>query len=447
MKNTHTTTWGKRALAALLCLAMTLSAPAGTALAEEIAGASSAVPAQASSESVAASGASETPSATADAAQDASSVPAGGNGQSGPASSAPAQSTPAASSEPGASDSASQPEAAQPESAPQPAESETGTPASDAQSASSALSTAWAGQTLTFVDLHWKTAPLTGVEAVFTGDGDAPAATVAMTAGERGLFTAAVPQGDYCRVAFYRAGEAGTGAPLGGVWRLDGQPEAAGGAAASAAAADAVAFAAGAMSAFYYDSGENPSYWGPVPDYDPASQPALYAAGRAAERSAAPGDQLYFVNLHALQGDETDPIVTVEARFIEWPHGTFDEMVGKGQFLGRTMYEVRDGVYVAPFPEEIDEMNANGDDYLYQEVAFDLPAAAATRTNSTATTISAACRTATRWREPGARRAGSPMPPARWTPTITIRTWPIPTGTPTPRTRTKACTAACCISI
>lgn len=392
MKNTHTTTWGKRALAALLCLAMTLSAPAGTALAEEIAGASSAVPAQASSESVAASGASETPSATADAAQDASSAPADGNGQSAPtsgaqsassapagdsgqsglASSAPAQSTPAASSEPDTSAGASQPEAAQPESAPQPAESETGTPASDAQSASSALSTAWAGQTLTFVDLHWKTAPLAGVEAVFTGDGDASAATVAMTAGERGLFTAAVPQGDYCRVAFYRAGEAGTGAPLGGVWRLDGQPEAAGGAAASAAAADAVAFAAGAMSAFYYDSGENPSYWGPVPDYDPASQPALYAAGRAAERSAAPGDQLYFVNLHALQGDETDPIVTVEARFIEWPHGTFDEMVGKGQFLGRTMYEVRDGVYVAPFPEEIDKMNADGDDYLYQEVAFDL---------------------------------------------------------------------------
>ncbi|HIW55064.1 MAG TPA: hypothetical protein H9883_08865, partial [Candidatus Ruthenibacterium merdigallinarum] len=325
MKNTHTTTWGRRALAALLCLAMTLSAPAGTALAEEIAGASSAVPAQASSESVAASGASETPSATADAAQDASSAPADGNGQSaptsgaqsassapaadngqsGPASSAPAQSAPAASSEPGASASASQPETAQPESVPQPAGSETAVPAPDAQSASSALPTAWAGQTLTFVDLHWKTAPLAGVEAVFTGDGDAPAATVAMTAGERGLFTAAAPQGDYCRVAFYRAGEAGTGAPLGGVWRLDGQPEAAGGADASAAAADAVAFAAGAMSAFYYDSGENPSYWGPVPDYDPASQPALYAAGGAAERSAAPGDQLYFVNLHALQGDET----------------------------------------------------------------------------------------------------------------------------------------------
>lgn len=385
MKNTHTTTWGRRALAALLCLAMTLSAPAGMALAEEAAGASSAVSAQASSESAAVSGAAgetaEAPSETADdngqsaptsGAQSASSAPAADNGQSGPASSAPAQSTPAASSEPGASASASQPETAQPESVPQPAESETAVPASDAQSASSALPTAWAGQTLTFVDLHWKTAPLAGVEAVFTGDGDAPAATVAMTAGERGLFTAVVPQGDYCRVAFYRAGEAGTGAPLGGVWRLDGQPEAAGGAAASAAAADAVAFAAGAMSAFYYDSGENPSYWGPVPDYDPASQPALYAAGRAAERSAAPGDQLYFVNLHALQGDETDPIVTVEARFIEWPHGTFDEMVEKGQFLGRTMYEVRDGVYVAPFPEEIDKMNANGDDYLYQEVAFDL---------------------------------------------------------------------------
>lgn len=394
MKNTHTTAWGRRALAALLCLAMTLSAPAGMALAEETAGASSAVSAQASSESAAVSGAAgetaETPSETADdngqsaptsGAQSVSSAPAdAGGGQSEPASSAPAQSAPAASSEQSApaasseqsvSDGASQPEAAQPESAPQPAESEPGVQASDAQSASSALPTAWAGQTLTFVDLHWKTAPLAGVEAVFTGDGDAPAATVAMTAGERGLFTAVAPQGDYCRVAFYRAGEAGTGTPLGGVWRLDGQPETAGGASVSAAAADAVAFAAGGMSAFYYDSGENPSYWGPVPDYDPASQPALYAADGAAERSAAPGDQLYFVNLHALQGDETDPIVTVEARFIEWPHGTFDEMVEKGQFLGRTMYEVRDGVYVAPFPKEINTQKADGT-YLYQEVAFDL---------------------------------------------------------------------------
>lgn len=89
-----------------------------------------------------------------------------------------------------------------------------------------------------------------------------------------------------------------------------------------------------------------------------------------------PGDQVYFVDLHALEGDDADPILTVEARFVQIPHGDMDEMLAEGQFLARTMYEVREGVYVAPFPEKIADPAPDGSTntggYLYQEIAFDL---------------------------------------------------------------------------
>ena len=97
---------------------------------------------------------------------------------------------------------------------------------------------------------------------------------------------------------------------------------------------EAVAFAAGELCAFYYDSGENPSYWGPAPGYDPAAQPAVNTLAADTVQTLAlgdpgepnPGDQVYFVDLHALEGDDADPIVTVEARFVKIPHGDMEEM-------------------------------------------------------------------------------------------------------------------------
>lgn len=115
----------------------------------------------------------------------------------------------------------------------------------------SGSATVWAygGQQLTFVDLLWRSTSVEGVDAVFMGSTETT--VVSMTAGERGLFTVTIPSGSYERVAFYPAGQADTAQPLGGVWRLDGQAD---------DTAAAVNFAAGTQSAFYYDSGDSPSY-------------------------------------------------------------------------------------------------------------------------------------------------------------------------------------------
>lgn len=80
------------------------------------------------------------------------------------------------------------------------------------------------------------------------------------------------------------------------------------------------------------------------------------------------------MDLHGLKGDDPDPIVTVEARFIRLPHAAATDPAWKTQYLPRTMYEVRDGVYVTAFPDEITTTGNTGyyGGFLYQEIAFDL---------------------------------------------------------------------------
>ena len=367
MKNTRPLRWGKRALAALLCFGMAFSVPAGSALAE-----------QTPTPTPAAQTAEPTPEPTASTPP--GTVPEGALGVQEAAPSPTPAPTPSASPVPTASPApeptlsptaatATPVPAAVPEQTPTP----TPLPQGQTMLAETGEPSAYSGQQLIFVDLQWKTDPLDGVYALFTGGEGVLEAELTLEAVGRGLFTVTVPQGDYYRVAFFAAGSA---APLGGVWRLDGQPD--------GEQAEAVAFAAGELCAFYYDSGENPSYWGPAPGYDPAAQPAVNTLAADTVQTLAlgdpgepnPGDQVYFVDLHALEGDDADPIVTVEARFVQIPHGDMDEMLAEGQFLARTMYEVREGVYVAPFPAEIADKPAEAADntggYLYQEIAFDL---------------------------------------------------------------------------
>ena len=367
MKNTRPLRWGKRALAALLCFGMAFSVPAGSALAE-----------QTPTPTPAAQAVEPTPEPTASTPP--GTMPEGALGVQEAAPSPTPAPTPSASPVPTASPSpeptlsptaatATPVPAAVPEQTPTP----TPRPQGQTMPAEAGEPSAYSGQQLIFVDLQWKTDPLDGVYALFTGGEGVLEAELTLEAAGRGLFTVTVPQGDYYRVAFFAAGSA---APLGGVWRLDGQPD--------GEQAEAVAFAAGELCAFYYDSGENPSYWGPAPGYDPAAQPAVNTLAADTVQTLAlgdpgepnPGDQVYFVDLHALEGDDADPIVTVEARFVQIPHGDMDEMLERGQFLARTMYEVREGVYVAPFPAEIADKPAEAADntggYLYQEIAFDL---------------------------------------------------------------------------
>lgn len=367
MKNTRPLRWGKRALAALLCFGMAFSVPAGSALAE-----------QTPTPTPAAQTAEPTPEPTASTPP--GTVPEGALGvqeatpSPTPAPTPSATPTPTASPSPVPTPSPMAPTAT-PVPAAVPGQTPTTTPLPQGQTmpAETGEPSAYSGQQLIFVDLQWKTDPLDGVYALFTGGEGVLEAELTLEAAGRGLFTVTVPQGDYYRVAFFAAGSA---APLGGVWRLDGQLD--------GEQAEAVAFAAGELCAFYYDSGENPSYWGPAPGYDPAAQPAVNTLAADTVQTLAlgdpgepnPGDQVYFVDLHALEGDDADPIVTVEARFVQIPHGDMDDMLAEGQFLARTMYEVREGVYVAPFPAEIarkpTEAAGNNGGYLYQEIAFDL---------------------------------------------------------------------------
>lgn len=386
MKHTRLLLWGKRALAFLLCLAILLSVPLQGVFAEplftaasadvSVSGTSPDEPALPESDVAASPLPQDSPSP--DESADSSGTPAP-DGTLTPAAtptpeaSAAAPQTPTPQEVPaGAASPAPSPDSVtptpsvtpEPSITPEPSVTPTPTPEQPA-----AESWALAGQELLFVDLLWRTQPLDGVDAVFTGPEDGLRTVLPMTPGERGQFSVILPEGNFTQVAFYPAGQADTAQPLGGLWQLDGQPE------GDAQAAD---FAPGTQSAFYYDSSENPSYWGAAPDYDSAAAPMTLAAnGLADSTSNDPkgGDPLYFINLHAFEKDEADPLVTVEALFIQLPHsGASDpEWTSGSQYLTRTMYEVRDGVYVVPFPDEIQTASdANASGFLYEEVAFDL---------------------------------------------------------------------------
>ena len=348
--------WAKRSIAALLCFGVLLSAPgaalAGTA-AEGSALPESTPPVSAEGDFVMPE-TTPAPTATPAASPDLTATPA-------PTESPAPTSAPTPTPTP--TPTATPVPTATPAPTATPTPTETPAPAATPDPAEDML----AGEVLTFVDLQWKTDPLTGVEAVFTtAAGDREPLT--MSGGERGLYTVTVPAGGCEQVAFYPAGGAQTADPLGGVWQLDGS---------AAPGAEAVTFSAGSLSAFYYDSGDNPSYWGPAPDYDPAVYSiSLLAAGldTRAAGEPQPRDQVYFVDLHGLKGDDPDPIVTVEARFIRLPHAAATDPAWKTQYLPRTMYEVRDGVYVTAFPNEITTPGSNNNygGFLYQEIAFDL---------------------------------------------------------------------------
>lgn len=296
--------WAKRSIAALLCFGVLLSAPgaalAGTA-AEGSALPESTPPASAEGDFV-------MPEPTPAPTETPAASP---NLTATPAPTEPPAPTSAPTPTPTPTPTATPAPTATPTPTATPAPAATPDPAEDML----------AGEVLTFVDLQWKTDPLAGVEAVFTtAAGDREPLT--MSGGERGLYTVTVPAGGCEQVAFYPAGGADAADPLGGVWQLDGS---------AAPGAEAVTFSAGSLSAFYYDSGDNPSYWGPAPDYDPAVYSISPLAAGLDTRAAGepqPDDQVYFVDLHGLKGDDPDPIVTVEAQFIQPPRRRHEPGLG-----------------------------------------------------------------------------------------------------------------------
>lgn len=226
------------------------------------------------------------------------------------------------------------------------------------------------GETMRFINLYWETQDLGSVQAVFDG-GTQDAVTQEMTKGDRGAYTTEIPEGDHSRVTFVNAE---TGENLGeNSWNYYGQET-------EQKNTETVDFQPVLKDTFYYDMGGNPSYWGADPDYedDGTSVQTMALAANAAEGSnaaakIAPGEMIYFTDLHGLNGTVEDPnekIKRVHIAFLKTGHAeppvlTKDPDQPDKEMDGEvyTMYEKRDGLYTAPLPESIEK---------YSEVTFQL---------------------------------------------------------------------------
>lgn len=204
-----------------------------------------------------------------------------------------------------------------------------------------------AGKTINFVNLYWETNDLGAVEAVFTG-GAQDEAVAEMTKKDRGLYETTIPEGDYARVAFRQKGTEELLEP----WcDFYGETKA-------SENLTVTNYEEDENNTFYYDMGENPSYWGASPSYEQPAEAA--AAVREDEQNPTPGDMLYVVDMNVIENPAASSAERINIAFLEKGHDKDDPMK---QGEGYTMYELRNGVYVAPFPETVDQ---------YAEVAFQL---------------------------------------------------------------------------
>ena len=214
------------------------------------------------------------------------------------------------------------------------------------------------GEMLNFVNLYWETDDIGEVEAVFDG-GSNEASVVTMNRSDRGLYSVQIPDGDYSRVGFRMAGlEALLGETA---YNLYGIEDTTG----RDVPTEAVDFAGIYCNTFYYDMGENPSYWGQDPQDASESMVSTYAdstwkPGDDYEVTVQKGDMVYMADLEKLEGQSTGT-GRVNIAFLKKGHAPTPVMGTDGEAY--TMYERLKGVYSAPFPEKVDE---------YSEIAFQL---------------------------------------------------------------------------
>lgn len=212
------------------------------------------------------------------------------------------------------------------------------------------------GQELKFVNLYWETDDIGDIEAVFDGGSGVPYVQT-MRRGDRGVYEVTIPSGDYSSVAFRIAGSENL---LDGtaynIYGMESAPE-----------VKAVSFISDENNTYYYDMGENPSYWGQDPDYEPETSVQTYSINASWQPGddynvvVQPGDMVYMIDMEKVEGQRS---VTerVNIAFLKKDHTRPDPIIGKdGEAY--TMYERRNGFYSAPFPENVD---------LYEEIAFQL---------------------------------------------------------------------------
>lgn len=229
------------------------------------------------------------------------------------------------------------------------------------EEASQTAGETFAGETLKFVNLYWETDSVGAVQAVFDG-GSSEDATVQLEEGDRGVYQVQIPDGDYSQVTFQRAD--GSEENLGDSWNYYGQES-------QSQEESSISFQPDTMNTFYYDRGDNPSYWGQDPDYEvPDSMLQTMTEGESddtsgdtAEDDPKAGQMLYFVDLH----DHTDEdagnghVKRIHIAFLKTGHGEINQTIPEGIGEVYTMYEKREGVYSAPFPQNVAD---------YDEVAF-----------------------------------------------------------------------------
>lgn len=215
-----------------------------------------------------------------------------------------------------------------------------------------------AGQNLKFINLYWETDDLGEIEVVFDGGGNEPLVQQ-MGRLDRGIYETLIPEGDYSRVSFQTAGtEEVLDETAYNIYNVESPST------EDALATSTVDFQAAIKNTFYYDMGENASYWGADPTYESVQSYAVdstWQPGDDYEVVANPGDMVYMVDMAKVEKPEDSSLHAaprINIRFLEHPdNGT---VVNSETF---TMYEQRSGIYTAPFPQQVDQ---------YNEIAFQL---------------------------------------------------------------------------
>lgn len=224
---------------------------------------------------------------------------------------------------------------------------ETGIPAEETPAETGALQ----DQMLYFVNLYWETENLGEIEAVFDdGIQETEPVIQRMTAGERGSYEITVPEGKYSSVAF-QSGEKE-------IWFTE-------------TAYDFEELERMGWDTFYYDPGENPSYWGSSPFNEPVETVQYQVEGAdPGSVVVTPGDMVYFVDMNKVEYPDASELYAadrINIAFLKNPHKpelNFDPSKGETDGELYTMYERRDGIYSAPFPGDEQVLSQ------YSEIAF-----------------------------------------------------------------------------
>lgn len=215
-----------------------------------------------------------------------------------------------------------------------------------------------AGQNLKFVNLYWETDDIGEVEAVFDGGSNEPLIQQ-MGRLDRGIYETLIPEGDYSRVSFQVTGtEEVLDETAYNIYNIESTST------EDILVTSVVDFEAETKNTFYYDMGENASYWGADPTYEAAQMyktDSSWQPGDDYDVVANPGDMVYMIDMAKVENPENSSLHAASRINIQFLVHPDSGSIVIGETF--TMYEQRNGIYTAPFPQQVDQ---------YNEIAFQL---------------------------------------------------------------------------